>query len=237
MADDILAKEGADAPHLDTISYYDKTEPRGDDWIYFLRIEEKRGSSRHSHRWQQNGQVVGRAGVSRVLPVPGALGVNNDLGDERADTVSKSGRRVVLSGLGGDEFMGGIPDPRALLGDLIVQGRFFRFAGQLAAWSLIKRRPWIHLLWDSVADGLPAVLAQYLVRKQSSRPGIGGILPGAPASSIGRLAASETFGFWLPTRRSVVGGVQAMANNLAKMPAPMPALEEATYPYLDQTSD
>ena len=31
MADDILAKEGAETPRLDTLSYYDKTEPNGDD--------------------------------------------------------------------------------------------------------------------------------------------------------------------------------------------------------------
>src|SRR5947208_9437441 len=37
MADDILAKEGASTPRLDTLSYYDKTEPHGDDWIYFQK--------------------------------------------------------------------------------------------------------------------------------------------------------------------------------------------------------
>lgn len=43
MADDILAKEGAETPRLDTLSIYDKTEPHGDDWIYFQKIEKKRG--------------------------------------------------------------------------------------------------------------------------------------------------------------------------------------------------
>ena len=67
MADDILANEGAEAPRLDTLSYYDKTEPKGDDWIYFQKIEEKRGRAGHPHRRQQNGQVACLAGVSRVL--------------------------------------------------------------------------------------------------------------------------------------------------------------------------
>src|SRR5256885_4258588 len=43
MADDILATGGAETPRLDTLSIYDKTEPNGDDWIYFRKIEEKRG--------------------------------------------------------------------------------------------------------------------------------------------------------------------------------------------------
>src|SRR5260370_25975610 len=43
VADDILAKEGALTPRLDTLSYFDKTEHNGDDWIYFQKIEQKRG--------------------------------------------------------------------------------------------------------------------------------------------------------------------------------------------------
>src|SRR6266481_2639887 len=43
MADDILAKEGAQTPRLDTLSLYDKTEPNGDDWLYFPIVEQKRG--------------------------------------------------------------------------------------------------------------------------------------------------------------------------------------------------
>jgi len=43
MADDILAKEGAETSRLDTLSYYDKTEPSGDDWTYFQKVEAKRG--------------------------------------------------------------------------------------------------------------------------------------------------------------------------------------------------
>lgn len=43
MADDILENEGAETPRLDTLSYYDKTEPSGDDWTYFQKVEAKRG--------------------------------------------------------------------------------------------------------------------------------------------------------------------------------------------------
>src|SRR5580692_661885 len=43
MADDVLAKEGAETPRLDTLSYHDKSEPSGDDCIYFPTIEQRRG--------------------------------------------------------------------------------------------------------------------------------------------------------------------------------------------------
>ncbi|MGB8061801.1 MAG: asparagine synthetase B family protein [Candidatus Sulfotelmatobacter sp.] len=163
MADDILANEGADTPRLDTLSFYDRTEPKGDDWIYFQKIEEKRGRPGIHIDSSKMAKSQASLELREFCPFPGALGVSNELCDERSGEVRKGGYRVVLSGLGGDELMGGIPDPRVLLGDLIVRCRFLRLAGQLAAWSLVKRRPWIHLLWDSVVDALPAVLAQYLV--------------------------------------------------------------------------
>jgi asparagine synthase (glutamine-hydrolysing) len=234
MADDILAKEGAETPRLDTLSYYDKTEPKGDDWIYFQKVEEKRRRAGIHIDASKMAKSPTSLGFREFCPFPGALGVSNELGDERSDAVRKGGYRLVLSGLGGDEFMGGIPDPRSLLGDLIVQGRFLRLAGQLAAWSLVKRRPWLHLLWDSAVEVLPAMLAQHLVPEGKLEPWYRKDFARRTRLKYRQSAASETFGFWLPTRRSLVGGVQAMACNLAKMAASTLALEETTYPYLDQ---
>src|SRR5579864_4787500 len=41
VADDILTREGG--PRLDTVSYYDDSEPNWDERPFFTRIEEKRG--------------------------------------------------------------------------------------------------------------------------------------------------------------------------------------------------
>ena len=234
MADDILANEGADAPRLDTLSYYDKTEPKGDDWIYFQKIEAKRGRAGMHIDSSKMAKSSASLEFREFFPFPGALGVSNELCDERSDAVRKSGCRAVLSGVGGDEFMGGIPDPRAQLGDLIVQGRLFRLAGQLAAWSLVKRRPWMHVLWDSAVDALPAALAQHLVPEAKLETWYRRDFARRTRLKYRQTAANETFGFWLPTRRSIIGGVYAMAYNLAKTFAPMNVLEETTYPYLDQ---
>jgi len=43
MADDILLKEGAETPKVDTFSYYDFNEPGEDDFLHLTKIEEKRG--------------------------------------------------------------------------------------------------------------------------------------------------------------------------------------------------
>lgn len=231
IADDILAKEGAQTPRLDTLSYYDKTEPRGDDWIYFQKIEEKRGRVGVHIDGSKMAKSPASLEFREFCPFPGALGVSNEL-DERSDAFRRSGCRVVLSGLGGDEFMGGVPDPREQLADLIVQFRFIRLAKQLTAWSLIKRRPWIHLLWNAAVNTLPAALGQYLVKEAKIEPWVRKNFARRTRLGFRQFAVNEHFGLWLPTRRSVIGGVQTMANNLAKDPAVM--LEESRYPYLDQ---
>jgi len=234
MADDILAREGAQVPRLDTLSYYDKTEPQGDDWIYFQKIESKRGRAGIHIDNSKMARSPVPLELREFCPFPGTLGGSDELYDERPNAVRKSGCRVVLSGLGGDEFMGGVPDPRALLGDLIVQGRVFRLASQLSAWCLIKRRPWMHLLWSAAVAASPATLAQHLVPEGKLETWYQVDFARRTRLKYRQTAASETLGFWLPTRRSLIGGVQAMAYNLAKMSAAPPVLEQPTYPYLDQ---
>jgi asparagine synthase (glutamine-hydrolysing) len=156
------------------------------------------------------------------------------LGEERADVVRDGGYRAVLSGIGGDEFLGGVPDPRALLADLIVQCKFVSLAQQLMAWSLVKRRPLIQLLWQSAIGVLPASLGQYVVKEAKVEPWIRKDFAKRTRLAVRQLDVDEHFGLWLPTRRSYIGGVQLMACKLAKFIPPVSALEEARYPYLDQ---
>ncbi len=234
MADDILANEGAQLPRLDTISYYDDTEPNGDDSIYFPKIEQKRGTVGIHVDISKLGSSATTLEYSEFCPLPGALGAGRKLGDERAAVVRRSGYRAVLSGIGGDEFLGGVPDPRAHLADLIVQFRLVSLAKQLTAWSLVKRRPWIQLLWQSAIDMLPPSLGQYLAKEAKVEPWIRKDFAKRTRLAIRRLGVDEYFGLWLPTCRSCIGGVLLMASKLAKYTPPVAALEEARYPYLDQ---
>jgi asparagine synthase (glutamine-hydrolysing) len=234
MADDIIANEGEQIPRLDTISYYDKTEPNGDDWIYFQKVEEKRRRVGVHIDGSKLGSSPASLGCSEFCPLPGALGVGQKLGDERADIVCGGGYRAVLSGIGGDEFLGGVPDPRAHLADLIVQFKLVSLAKQLTAWSLVKRRPWIQLLWQSGIDVLPPFLGQYLAKEAKVEPWIRKDFAKRTRLAIRQLGVDEYFGLWLPTRRSCIGSVLLMASKLAKHTPPASALEELRYPYLDQ---
>ena len=168
-----------------------------------------------------------------LCPEPSAL--DRSLTPSAADAVRSGGYRAVLSGIGGDEFMGGVPDPRAHLADLIVQFKFVRLTKQLIAWSLVKRRPWIQLLWQSAIDVLPSSLGQYFAKEAKIEPWIRKDFAKRTRLAIRQSDVDEHFGLWLPTRRSYIAGVLIMANNMAKLTAPVQAFEEARYPFLDQT--
>jgi asparagine synthase (glutamine-hydrolysing) len=235
MADDILAKERAETPRLDTLSYYDETEPSGDDCIYFPTIEQRRGRVGIHIDGSKLGSSPGSLACIHFCPLPGALGLGQKLDTERAGAVSGGGYRAVLSGLGGDEFLGGVPDPREQLADLIVQFRFVSLARQLMAWSLVKKRPWIQLLWQSAIGVLPSSLGQYFANEAKIEPWIQKDFAKRTRLAIRQLDVDEHFGMRLPTRRSCIAGVLIMANNLAKHTASTQTFEEARYPFLDQT--
>ncbi len=234
VADDILAREGAQTPRLGTLSYLDTTEPNGDDWIYLQKVEEKRGRVGIHIDGSKLGSDPAPLEYTEFNPLPGCLVSGRHLEAERAAAVRGGGYRAVLSGIGGDEFLGGIPNPAAHLADLIVQFKFIKLAQQLMAWSLVKRSPWSHLLWQASMELLPASLSQYFIKQAKVEPWIDRGFAKRTKLTLHLLDVDEHFGLWLPTRRSYVGGVLLMANKLAKWSSPAPALEESRYPYLDQ---
>jgi len=234
MADDILAEEGAQTPRLDTLSYYDKTEARGDDWIYFPKIEKKRGKVGVHLDGSHSGSLFDSLEFADFAPLPGSLGSGRQLDFARASLVRNGGYKVVLSGLGGDEFMGGIPNPSTYLADLILQFKFITLFQQLAAWSLAKRRPWIQLLWQASVELFAPSLRQYFVKEAAVEQWIEHNFARRNKLAVRLLDVDEHFGLWLPSRRSFIGGVLAMSNKLAKLAPPARALEAKRYPYLDQ---
>ena len=235
MADDIMAKEGAETPRLDTLSYYDNTEPSGDDYIHFPKIEQKRGRVGIHIDGSRLATSSASAEYTDFHSVPGVLGFGKELIAERASTVRSGGYRAILSGVGGDEFMGGVPDPHSQLADLIVQFRLVRLAGQLMAWSMIKRRPWVQLLWQAAINVLPSSVGQHFAKETKIEPWIRKDFAKRTRLVSCQSDIDEHFGLWLPTRRSYIARVQVMANNLAKRTVPVQACEETRYPFLDQS--
>lgn len=147
VADNILALESG--PRLDTVSYYDDSEPNWDERPFFTKIEEKRGRSGchiNLHNQAQEGQVD----FQDCAFSPAQAGRNSDAYLRLAACLERSGSRVLLSGIGGDEVLGGVPNPIPELADLLASGRMGALAHQLKLWALALRKPWIHLFRDTL---------------------------------------------------------------------------------------
>jgi asparagine synthase (glutamine-hydrolysing) len=234
MADVIIKNERVQTPRLDTLSYYDTSEQSGDDWIYFRKVEAFRGRSGHHI---DASKLVGSPATleyCEFCPLPGELGAGRELETERARTIIDGGYRVVLSGIGGDEFLGGIPDPTSLLADLMVQVKLWTLAKQLVAWSLVKRIPLVELFWRSFATLFPPSIARHFVKETMPEAWIEPAFAKRTKLMRRLQGGNRTISSSLPTRRSCLEGLNAMAGKLAKLRPSILAPEELRYPYLDQ---
>jgi asparagine synthase (glutamine-hydrolysing) len=234
VADQILAKEPGLTPCLDTLSFYNSAEPNADDSLYFQKIEKHRGRIGTHIDASKLATNPLPLKYDDFLALPGYLGAARPLEEERAVAVSSGHYRVVLSGIGGDEFLGGIPDPRAQLADLIVQFKLHRLFAELRAWSFVKRRSGLQLLWQSLASLLPASMARYIVREARVAPWIDTAFASRHRLANRQMGPTETFGFWLPSRRSYIAGLSLMARKMSNSPPRRCATEENRYPYLDR---
>ncbi len=139
------------SPGIDTVSYYNDSEPHWNERPWFTKVEVQRG----------------RTGVHIDASAPTEPCETDDVcfpsrpgaGSGKSavlDYMMRNGHRVLLSGIGGDEFLGGVPTPLPELEDLLARGRFLTLWRHLFAWALVQRRPWIHLLRDTALGFLPS---------------------------------------------------------------------------------
>jgi asparagine synthase (glutamine-hydrolysing) len=154
MADALIACGEAEAKRLDTISYFDDSEPNWNERPFVEIVERKRGRTGFHLAADGSQALPLRHAAMGFAAIPGSNGVS-DVGRRFADCVASAGSRVLLSGLGGDEVTGGVPTPEPELADLIVQSDFARLAHQLQAWALNLRKPWLHLLLATLREFLP----------------------------------------------------------------------------------
>ncbi len=155
MADTIIAQGATEAPRVDTISYYDDSEPNWNERPYLTKVEAKRGrvgcQIDVGSRWSLNF----KCDDNRFAATPDLNQPPNEVTKQFAACMTSQGNRVVLSGIGGDEVTGGVPTPIPELQDLLARARFKTLVRQLTVWALNKREPWFHLLFEAVRGFLP----------------------------------------------------------------------------------
>jgi asparagine synthase (glutamine-hydrolysing) len=155
MADLVLSRGHAETARLDTISFYDHSEPNWNEGAYFNMVEQRRGHAGLHLPVNFRNSLRPCFPAERFAPTPGSGDSFNE--NERYAAYLRSGQyRVLLQGLGGDEVLGGIPAPSPELADLLICGQIRTFAKSLMAWSLAARVPVFRLTADVFGEYFPA---------------------------------------------------------------------------------
>jgi asparagine synthase (glutamine-hydrolysing) len=148
MSDHLRKAKNPEAQLIDTVSFYDDTDPNWDEKSYFLRVEAERGRSgihiATASRWTFE---PADAALGRYL-FPGADN-GSVLREKQSQTlIGDAGYRVILSGIGGDELLGGVPTPFPELADYLISLKLKRLLQQSVSWCLIERKPLAFTLFD-----------------------------------------------------------------------------------------
>jgi asparagine synthase (glutamine-hydrolysing) len=125
---------------LDTLSYFDDSDPDWNESPYFTLVEAKRGRiGFHLDISKYRGNFERAADNYAAYLYPGIddSTIKRDL--DLFTIASSGGYRSILSGIGGDEFTGGNVMPTAEIEDLLVRGRLFSSAHRAVAWCLAQR--------------------------------------------------------------------------------------------------
>ena len=171
MADAVISDGDGVALQLETISYYDNSEPNWNEAPYFSLVEHQRGRTGHH---LDVGAVEGflvEPDQDEFCLLPGRDRFTLALQKLISECMPIGRASILLSGLGGDEFLGGVPNPISELQDLFVQFRWAAMFEGLAKWSLERRRPLFHLWFDASEEFLPQSIRR-LYRKPRIPPWI-----------------------------------------------------------------
>jgi len=235
MADTIIASASADTPRLDTISYFDDAEPNWNERPYFTKVEEMRGRA----GWHVNVGAKDPGKIpalepepphGRFVPTPGHDGRTSA---EVGMCLTSHGNRVVLSGIGGDEVMGGVPSPTAELEDLLVRPRLGLLAHQLKAWALEKRKPWFYLFFEATRGFFPPAVLD-LPEHLRPAPWLQPDFVKHHWDALTRYRSRVKLFGPLPTFQDNVSTLDALRRQLACKALPFEPCFEKRYPYLDR---
>jgi asparagine synthase (glutamine-hydrolysing) len=151
MSDYARRSRDPNAELVDTISFYDESEPNWNERPYFSIVEAKRGKA---------GIHIETSFMDRTFEPPDlSEGVHLFPGADRStiarekklqECVDRGGYRVILSGIGGDEVLGGVPTPSPELADHLMSGNFSLLLRKILDWALVDRSPAIYMLLDTI---------------------------------------------------------------------------------------
>jgi asparagine synthase (glutamine-hydrolysing) len=142
MSDHMRRMNDPKAEILDTISYFDDSEASFDERTYFSITEKIRGRvGAHIDIELRNRTFEPHDAAEGVYLIPGADNLTFRKERRFHGTVWLRGYRSILSGIGGDEVLGGVPTGLPELSDHLVFFRWILLFRQAVSWSMVDRSP------------------------------------------------------------------------------------------------
>lgn len=233
MAHRIIGAEGAGPPALETVSYFNDSEPDWNERPYFTKVEEKCGRSGCHIAVNSEGAADLEAQFDDFPASPESARGRTESDRQLAAFLTSCGARVLLSGIGGDEVAGGVPSAVPELADLLFRARFPMLAGRLKEWSLAKRKPWLRLAGETVRPFLPGLTGGLPERKR-------------PPAWLNRLFAERYRAVFagyearwrllgpLPSLQEKQISLEALRRRVSCRARSLRPLVERRYPYLDR---
>ncbi len=233
VADAILEHGSGPAPRLDTVSYYDDSEPTWNERPYFTRVERQRGRPGCHIDVSAEPLPTARAETDWYPSTPASFGRVTNAGRKLADYLTSQNNRVLLSGTGGDEVTGGVPNPIPEIQDLMVSAQLGALPARLRVWALDKKCPWFHLALEALAGFLhPSRSSLRALRRtyQCLQPRFIRRNSAALSASNKRMTLSGPF----PSFQHNQSTLEQLRRQLSCETAPFRPLYEKRYPYLDR---
>lgn len=220
---------------LRTLSYYDTSEPSGDERTYFEEIERKRGQVGHhislvDFHHQTEREALLPLPRQHWKPQPGPF-LRTLLWDQLISSIQqKTESRVILSGLGGDELLGGVQYEAPELAEHLVGGRFGAFFRSLLEWSIARRKTTWSLAKDAFKLSLSASSPELLMMANT-------LIPWCTLVPTGLDPMFRSFSAWrngAPIHYCAESTRFSLAAMLSSPQSYTSGFVEKRYPYLDR---
>jgi asparagine synthase (glutamine-hydrolysing) len=216
---------------VETVSYFDDSEPSWNERPFFTAVEAHRGRAGFHLNVASDGQLLPQRGGSfAVTPAHGGRPTDSQI--RLAQYLTEGKFRVLLSGIGGDEFTGGAPTGIPELADLLSRADLRSFLRRAFLWAMASRKPLLHIIGKTIRTFLPRIGATHT--KQWPMPWL---TPRFARRNRKALEAGVTRFSWggpLPTFQENLHALDGLRRQIACGELPPAPFCENRYPFLDR---